>query len=79
MDDFLFYNLTSPEQECIPFHKSDIGGVDDNNDVTPQQAAVREEFASSTKNRQQERTVAGSTEPNKQFDSGQITMKPLLF
>ena len=59
MDSFLYSNITSPEQEYILF-KSDIG-VDDNNEATSQQAAVREEFATPTKKPQQRGTTAWAT------------------
>ena len=61
MDGFLRLNCTSTEQECILL-QSDIGvngnkvqseiGMDDGNDATTQQAAVREEFLSPTEKRQ---------------------------
>ena len=61
MDGFLHSNFTSMEQECILL-QSNVGvndnrvqpevGMEDNNDATKQQAAVREEFVSPTENRQ---------------------------
>ena len=57
MDGFLRSNFTSMKQECILL-QSNVGvndnrvqpevGMDDNNDATTQQAAVREEFARSS-------------------------------
>ena len=44
--------------------------MDDNNDATTQQAAVREEFVSPTEKRKQQGTTAWATEQNKQFDRG---------
>ena len=61
MDGFLRSNFTSMEHECISL-QSNVGvndyrvqpevGMDDNNDATTQQAAVREEFVSPTEKRQ---------------------------
>ena len=45
-------------------------GMDDNNDATTRQAAVREEFARLTKKRQRQRTAAWATTQSKQFDRG---------
>ena len=77
MDGFLRLNCTSTEQECILL-QSDVGvndnkvqpevGMDDSNDATTQQAAVREEFVSPTEKRQG--TTAWATEQHKQFDRG---------
>ena len=79
MDGFLRSNCTSTEQECILL-QSDVGvndnkvqpevGMDESNDATSQQAAVREEFVSSTEKRQG--TTAWVTEQNKQFDRGKL-------
>ena len=79
MDGFLRSNCTSTEQECNLLH-SDVGvndnkvqpevGMDDSNDATSQQAAVREEFVSPTEKRQQQGTTAWASEQNKQFDRG---------
>ena len=62
MDGFLRSNFTNMAQECALLHQLDVGvndnrvqqevGMDDNNDATTQQAAVREEFVSPTKKRQ---------------------------
>ena len=72
MDGFLRSNCTSTEQECI-FLQSDVGvnhnkvhpkvGMDDSNDATTQQTAVREEFVSPTEKRQG--TTAWATKQNK--------------
>ena len=43
-------------------------GMDDNNNATTQQAAVREEFVNPTEKRQG--MTAWATEQNKQFDRG---------
>ena len=77
MDGFLRSNLTSREQEYILL-QSNLGvndnrvqpivGVDDNNDATTQQAAVRKKFVSPTEKRQG--TTAWATEQHKQFDRG---------
>ena len=77
MDGFLRSNFTSIEQEYILL-QSNVGvndnrvqpevGVDDNNDATTQQAAVREELVSLTEKRQG--TTAWATEQHKQFDRG---------
>ena len=79
MDVVLHSNCTSPEQECSLL-QLDVG-VDDKKETTAnsQQAAVREEFARPTKNRQRQRTTAWTTEQNKQFDRGRSTVKSLLF
>ena len=79
MDVFLRSNCTSTEQECNLL-QSDVGvndnkvqpevGMDDINDATSQQAAVREEFMSPTEKRQQQGMTAWATEQNKQFDRG---------
>ena len=79
MDGFLRSNCTSTEQECILL-QSDVGvndkkvqpevGMDDSNDATTQQAAVREEFVSPTEKLQQQGTEAWATEQHKLFDSG---------
>ena len=72
MDGFLRSNCTSTKQECILLHQSDVG-VDDERETTAatsQQSAVREEFASPTEKRQQQRTTAWATKQNKQFDRG---------
>ena len=64
LDDFLRSNCTSStEQEYILLHQPDVG-VDDEKETTAnlQQAAVREEFASPTKKRQQQGTTAWATE-----------------
>ena len=76
MDGFLRSNCTSTEQECILL-QADVGvndskvqpevGMDDSNDATTQQAAVRE-FVSPTENRQG--TTAWATEQHKQFNRG---------
>ena len=78
MDGFLRSNFTSMEQECALLHQPDVGvndkrvqpevGMDDNNDATAQQAAVREEFVSPTEKRQG--TTAWATDQHKQFDRG---------
>ena len=75
MDGFLRPNSTSMEQECILL-QSNVRvndnrvqpevGMDDNNDATTQQAAVREEFVSPTDKRQ----GTTATEQHKQFDRG---------
>ena len=75
MDGFLRSTCTSTEQEYILL-QSNVGvndnrvqpevGMDDNNDATTQQAAVRE----STEKRQG--TTAWATEQNKQFDRGKL-------
>ena len=75
VDGFLRLNCTSPDKECILF-QSEVG-VDDNNQATSQQAAVREEFARPSKKRHQGIT-AWSTEQSKQFDRGRSTAKSLL-
>ena len=77
MDGFLRSSFTSMEQEYILL-QSNVGvndnrvqpivGVDDNNDATTQQAAVREEFVSPTEKRQG--TTTWATEQHKQFDRG---------
>ena len=79
LDGFLRSNCTSTEQECILL-QSDVGvndnkvqsevGMDDSNDATSQQAAVREEFVSPTEKRKQQGTTAWATEQHKQFDRG---------
>ena len=66
------------EQECALLHQPDVEvndnrvqpevRMDDNNDATTQQAAVREEFVSPTEKRQG--TTAWATEQHKQFDKG---------
>ena len=76
MDGFLRSNFTSMEQECALLHQPDAGvndnrvqpevRMDDNNDATTHQAAVRVEFVSPTENRQG--TTAWATEQHKQFD-----------
>ena len=77
MDGFLRSTCTSSEQEYILLqlnvgvndHRVQIEvGMDDNNDATTQQAAVREEFVSPTEKRQG--TTAWATDQNKQFDRG---------
>ena len=65
------------EQGCILL-QSNVGvidnrvqpevGMDDNNDATTQQAAVREEFMSPMEKRQG--TTTWATEQHKQFDRG---------
>ena len=77
MDGFLRSNFKSMEQECILL-QSNVGvndnrvqpevGMDDNNDATTQQAAVREEFVSPTEKRQG--AIAWATEQHKLFDRG---------
>ena len=77
MDGFVRSNSTSMEQEYILL-QSNVGvndnrvqpevGMDDNNNATAHQAAVREEFVSPTEKRQG--TTAWATEQNKQFDRG---------
>ena len=77
MDSFLRSNFTSMEQECILL-QSNVGvndnrvqpevGMDDNNDATTQQAAVREEFVSPTEKRQG--TTTWATGQHKLFDRG---------
>ena len=77
MDGFLRSNFTSMEQECILL-QSNVGvndnrvqpevGMDDNNDATTLQAAVREEFVSPTEKRQG--TTTWATEQHKLFDRG---------
>ena len=77
MNGFLRSNFTSMEQEYVLLQLN-VGvndnivqpevGVDDNNDTTTQQAAVREEFVSPTEKRQG--TTAWATEQHKQFDRG---------
>ena len=77
MDGFLRSNFTSMEQEYILL-QSNVGvndnrvqpevGMDDNNDSTTQQAAVREEFLSPTEKRQG--TTTWATEQHKLFDRG---------
>ena len=67
MDGFLRSNFTSMEQECALLHQPEVR-MDDNNDATTQQAAVREEFVSPTEKRQG--TTAWATEQHKQFDRG---------
>ena len=77
MDGFLRSTCTSIEQEYILL-QSNVGvndnkvqpevGVDDNNDATTQQAAVREEFVSPTERWQG--TTAWTTKQHKQFDRG---------
>ena len=77
MDGFLRSNFTSMEQEYILL-QSNVGvndnrvqpevGMDDNNNATTQQAAVRVEFVSPMEKRQG--TTAWATEQNKQFDRG---------
>ena len=79
MDGFLRSSCTSTKQECILL-QSDVGvndnkvqpevGIDDSNDATSQQAAVREEFLSPTEKRQQHGTTAWASEQNKKFDRG---------
>ena len=74
MDGFLRSNFTSMEQEYILL-QSNVGvndnrvqsevGMDDDNNATTQQAAVREEFVSPT---EKQGTIAWATEQNKQFD-----------
>ena len=68
-------NFTSMEREYILL-QSNVGvndnrvqpevGMDDNNNATTQQAAVREEFVSPTEKRQG--TTAWATGQHKQFD-----------
>ena len=77
IDGFLRSNFTSMEQEYILL-QSNVGvndnrvqpivGVDDNNDATTQQAAVREEFVCPTEKRQG--TTAWAIEQHKQFERG---------
>ena len=81
MNGFLRSNYTSTEQECLLL-QSDVGvndnkvqpevGMDNSNDATTQQAAVREEFVSPTEKLQQQGTTAWATEQNKQFDRGRL-------
>ena len=77
LDGFLHSKFTSMELECILL-QSNVGvndnrvqpevEMDDNNDATTLQAAVREEFVSPTEKRQG--TTAWATEQHKQFDRG---------
>ena len=77
MDGFLRSNFTSMEQEYTLL-QSNVGvndnrvqpevGMDDNNDATTQQAAVREEFVSPTEKRQG--TTTWATEQHKLFYRG---------
>ena len=79
MDGFLRSNCTSTEQECNLL-QSDVGvnedkvqlevGMDDSNDATSQQAAVREECVNPTEKRQQQETTVWAADQNKQFDRG---------
>ena len=66
MDGFLGSNCTSTEQEYVLLHQPDVG-VDDEKETpaTSQQAAVREEFPSPTKKRQEQGTTGWTTEQNK--------------
>ena len=77
MDGFLRSSITSMEHEYILLQSNvevndnivqPIVGVDDNNDATTQQVAVREEFVSLTEKRQG--TTTWGTEQHKQFDRG---------
>ena len=71
VDGFLRFNCTSPEQECVLL-QPDVG-VDDNDKATTctsEQAAAHEEFARPSKERQQQRMTAWTTEQSKQFDPG---------
>ena len=67
MDGFLRSNFTSTEQESALLHQQEVG-MDDNNDATTQQAAVREEFVSPREKR--DGTTAWATEQHKQFARG---------
>ena len=77
MNGFLRSNFSSMEQEYILL-QSNVGAsdnrvqpeveMDDNNNATTQQAAVREEFVSPTEKRQG--TISWATEQHKQFDRG---------
>ena len=79
MDGFLRSTCTSTEKEYILL-QSNVGvndngvqpevGMDDNNDATTQQAAVRKEFVSPTEKLQQRGTTACATEQHKLFDRG---------
>ena len=68
VDDFLLFNCTSPEQECIVF-QPDVG-VDYNDEATTSKvkAGARKEFAGLPIGRQQRETAL--TEQSKQFDPG---------
>ena len=46
--------------------------MDDSNDTTTQQAAVREEFVGPTEKRKQQGSTAWATEQNKQFDRDRL-------
>ena len=81
MDGFLRSTCTSTEQEYILLQPN-VGvndnrvqpevEMDDNNDATTQQAAVREEFMSPTEKLQHQGTTAWATEQSKQFDRGRL-------
>ena len=79
MNGFLYSNCTSPEQEYILLHQPDVG-VDDEKEttVTSQQAAVRKEFASPTKKRQQQGMTVWSTDQKRQFDRGRLRVDSIL-
>ena len=71
IDSFLCSNCSSTEQDYSLLHQPDVG-VDDEKETTAtsQQATVREEIASPTEKRQQQRTTAWATKQNKQCDRG---------
>ena len=79
MDGFLRSTCSRTEQEYILL-QSNVGvndnrvqpevGIDDNNDATTQQAAVREELVSPTQKLQQQGTTAWATGQNRQLDRG---------
>ena len=79
MDGFLHSNCTSSEQECIQLHQPNVV-VDNEKQTTAslQQAAVREEFVSPTKKRQQQEMIMWSTDQNRQFDRGRSRVNSLL-
>ena len=79
MDGFLRSNCTSPEQEYILLHQSDIG-VDANEKATASkvQAGAREESEILPIGQQQGMT-AGSTDQNRQFDRGRSRVNSFTF
>ena len=88
MDGFLRSACTSTEQEYILL-QSKVGvndngvqpevGMDDNNDTTTQQAAVRKEFVSPTEELQQRGTTAWTIEQHNLFERGRPFAMRLIF
>ena len=77
IDGFFNSNFTSKEEGYVLL-QPDIG-MNDNNETTTQQATAREEFASPTKERQQQGMAVWSTGQNRHFDRGRSRVNSLLF